>query len=332
MVALGFSKDTKLSIILETIGAERIKGLYAARGASLYALARMTVGDEVADGNPQNAGEVGSVAPGDLPAGSDAPKVGIKEVKEKDEDIISGDNVKTEITKWVPGRDPYSIEIGDIVCDVYISSENGKLNINAINDENQEIFENFLIKVGVDFKDADIITDSMLDWMDPDDLTHINGAEDRYYGSLPEPYSSKDTLFSSVEEMALIRGVTSDIFENIKDYITVYGKEEISINVNITTKEVLSSIPGLDEGVVDDLLLYIDENGSIKEPEELREVFWDLGIIGSGFAEVNKYLTLEQSDFVTIRSNVNNDYSGYNYKLIVGKVDGVFKIYAAYPE
>jgi general secretion pathway protein K len=330
MVALGFSKDTKLSIILETIGTERTKGLYAARGASLYALAKMSIDDNGNNANPQNREEGGAVVPGGLPVEGDAPK-NVKS-EEKSEDIISGDIVTIDNTKWVPGKNPYSVEIGDIVCDVYMSSENGKLNINAIDEKNREVFKNFLTKTGVDVNDADIITDSMLDWLDADDLTHINGAEDGYYGSLPDPYSSRDSPFSSIEEMVLIRGVTPEIFDNIRNYITVYGEKSISINVNNASKEVLSSIPGLNEDVVDDLALYIEGNGPVKEPEELRELFWDLGFIGSAFEEVKQYLTLEQSDFVTIRSNANNDYSGYNYKLIVGKEDEGFKIYAAYPE
>ena len=142
MVAMGFSKDTKLSIILETIGTERIKGLYAARGASLYAIAKMSIDDNGNNANPQNMEEDGFVAPGGLPVEGDAPKVVKSEEKseEKSEDIISGDNAKLDNTKWVPGENPYSVDIGDIVCDVYISSENGKLNINAIDRKKQRNF------------------------------------------------------------------------------------------------------------------------------------------------------------------------------------------------
>ena len=40
---------------------------------------------------------------------------------------------------------------------------------------------------------------------------------------------------------------------------------KISINVNIASTEILSSIPGLNEDVVDDLVLYIEENGPMTE-------------------------------------------------------------------
>lgn len=338
MVALGFSKDTKLSIILKSINTERVKGLYAARGASLYALAKMSIADKGIVGNRQNVEEAGFIAPGAFPTGGDAPEDGkIEDMdmdlkRKKSDNITSGERLKPDNTKWIPGKNVYTVEIGDLVCDVNLSSENGKLNINAIDEKNREIFKNFLINTGIDIDNADIISDSMLDWIDQDDLTHINGAEDGYYGSLNEPYSSKDTFFSSVEEMTLIRGISPEIFENIKDYITVYGEKKISINVNNASKEILTSIPGLNEDIVDDLILYIEENGSIREQEELREVFWDLGIIGSGFEEIKQYLTMEYSEFVTIRSNANKNNKGYEYKLIVGKEDEGFKIYAVYPE
>ena len=141
-----------------------------------------------------------------------------------------------------------------------------------------------------------------------------------------------------------MRGVTPDIFENIKDFITVYGGEKISINVNHASKVVLSSIPGLNKDIVDELSLYIEENGNIGNIEELREVFWGLGVIGSSFEDVKRYLTIEPSDFITIsafsrglnrmqkQSNKSSAYHGYDYKLIVGKDDKGYKIYAAYPE
>ncbi len=344
MVALGFSKDTKMAILLKSISTERLKDSYAARGASLYAFAKMSIDDNVpntkAKGDNSAQGAAGVVAPGDLPKGGVAP-VGAKTDNE-DSDAEESNNHHDD--KWSPGKNPYSVTMGDRDCDVYLSSENAKININGLNDKNRELFVNFLKKRDIDASDADIITDSILDWIDTNDLTHINGAEDGYYGSLPDPYKTKDAPFQSIEETALVRGVSPDIFENIKDFITVYGDKKISINVNLASKEILSSIPGLNEDIVDDLILYIEENGPIEEPEVLREVFWDLGVIGGSFEDVKRYLTLEHSDFITIsafsrgsssmqkQSNESSAHRGYDYKLIVGKDDNGYKIYAAYPE
>jgi type II secretory pathway component PulK len=339
MVALGFSKDTRISVLLKSISAERMKDLYAARGASLYALVKLSSDDNAATvSDQQTTGAAGLITAGGLPTGGDVPISGDSDGEESD----SEKNDTQKDIKWIPGRNPYSVQIGDIDCDVYLSSENGKININGINDKNREILVNFLTKRGIDILDADTITDSVLDWIDPDDLTHLNGAEDNYYGSLPDPYKSKDGPFLSNEELTLVQGITPAIFENIKDDITVYGDKKININVNIASKDVLSSIPGLSEDMVDELYLYIEENGAIKTAEELREFFWDMGVIGSDFEDVKPYLTLDQSDFVTIsaisggskrmHTNVQNSYGGYDYKLIVGKKEKGYKIYAVYPE
>ncbi len=335
-----------MSILLKSISTERLKDLYAARGASLYAFAKMSIDDNVlntkAEGNKRAPGAADLVVPGDLPKGGAAP-IGTNTDTDNDERDSEESDIHHD-EKWSPGKNPYSVTIGDRDCDVYLSSENGKININGLNDKNREVFVNFLKKRDVDISDADIITDSILDWIDTNDLTHINGAEDGYYGSLPDPYKTKDALFQSIEEMTLVRGVTPEIFGNIKEFITVYGDKKISINVNLASKEILSSLPGLSDDIVDGLSLYIEENGIIGDKEELREVFWELGVIGSSFEGVKRYFTLEQSDFITIsafsrglsgtqkQSNKSSAHHGYDYKLIVGKDDKDYKIYAAYPE
>ncbi len=344
---MGFSKDTKISILLSTVHAERVGDSYAMRGAVLYALNNMSEGGDttpvVAPPNQIGSKEVGE---GDAITAAEPPKddgrkppgetertAGYSESQEAGED--------KEVVLWVPNREPYSVKVGNIDCDVYLYDENGKLNINGLNDENREIFITFLGKKGVDVLDADVIVDSLLDWIDPDDLTHINGAEDKYYESLPEPYKAKDASFSSIEELMLVRDVTPEIFESIRDEITVYGDKQITINVNFTTKELISSIPGLSDGIADELISYIEESGPIQKVDDLREIFWSLGIIGDSFEKIRPYFTVDQSSFVTIRAvakgsdqrPISRDRSDdYGYRLIAGKEDAGYGIVAVFPE
>ena len=344
MVALSFSKDTKMAVSLKSIGTERLKNSYAARGASLYALAKMSIDGNVTNINAKDnkaaQGADDDVAPGALPEGGAAP-LG-ERIDILDSDSEQSDKHTDE--KWSPGKNPYSVTIGDRDCDVYLSSENGKINVNALNNKNREFLVTFLKNRDVDSSEADTIADSILDWIDADDFTHVNGAEDGYYGSLSDPYKAKDALFYSLEEMTLVQGITPGIFDKIKDFVTVYGNKEISVNVNIAPTEVLSSIPGLSEDIAEELSLYIEENGSISDQEELKELFWGLGVIGDSYEDIKQYLTFENSDYITISafsngsggmqklSSDSGEHHGYDYKLIVGKDDRGYKIYAAYPE
>lgn len=337
MVALGFSKDTRISISLNSVNTDRIKDYYATRGAALYALNKISdAGGESSSSQPPSQGS--AITPATPPSeGALAPTPGIKEEETSKSKGIEGQ----ETTKWIPSKNPYSIQIGNIYCDVYLFDENGKLNLNGLSDESREIFIKYLTQKDTDMLDADVIVDSILDWVDNDDLTHLNGAEDKYYESLPEPYKAKDAPFDSIEELTLVRGVKSEIFENIKNDITVYGNNQIRININFASKEILNSIPGLSIGIVDELMLYIKKNGPIKDPEELREVFWNLGIIGESFEDIRPYITLDQSDFVTVRAvstgsgkktTQQSRYGGYEYKLIAGKNVNKYEIFAVYPE
>jgi len=347
MVALGFSKDTKMAVSLKSISTERVKDSYAARGASLYALAKISIEGNVTNTNAEDnkavQGADGAVAPGALPEGGAAPLGERIDIRNNDSND-SEQSVSQNNKKWTPGKNPYSVTIGDRDCDVYLSSENGKINVNALNNNNREFLVNLLENRDVDTSEADTIADSILDWLDTDDLTHVNGAEDGYYGSLPDPYKAKDAPFYSLEEMTLVQGITPEIFDKIRDYVTVYGNKEISVNVNIAPNEILSSIPGLSEDIADELSLYIEENGSISDQEELKELFWGLGVIGDSYEDVKQYLTFENSDYITISafssgsssvlklSSGSGEHHGYDYKLIVGKDDSGYKIYAAYPE
>ncbi len=329
MVALGFSKDTRISVLLKSVGTERMKNFYAARGAALYALNKLSEADnESIAESTSNQLELGD---GVLITSEKPPTEGGLEPAE-DDNTDSQDMESQEITKWVPSKNPYSIQIGNIYCDVYLHDENRKINLNGISDENKGILIEYFTQMGIDVLDADIIVDSILDWIDPDDLTHFNGAEDNYYESLPEPYKTKDAPFSSIEELALVRGITPEIFESIRNDITVYGDEQIKVNINIASMEIISSVLGLSRELVDELMLHIEENGPIKNSEELRQVFWDLGIIGASFEKIKPYITIAQSDFVTIGAVSRGSKMGYEYKLIAGKSENKYKIYAVYPE
>ena len=76
---------------------------------------------------------------------------------------------------------------------------------------------------------ADIIVDSILDWIDTDDLHRLNGAESDYYQSLPNPYKAKNGRLDTLEELLLIKGMSPDILFGTKEqkglihFVTIYS-------------------------------------------------------------------------------------------------------------
>jgi general secretion pathway protein K len=66
--------------------------------------------------------------------------------------------------------------------------------------------------------DAELIVEAIKDWADDDD---IGGFEGNYYASLPDPYAPANRPFRSVEELALVGGMTPELMRWVRPYITL---------------------------------------------------------------------------------------------------------------
>lgn len=153
-------------------------------------------------------------------------------------------------------RGSVSLNLADGGADVAIGDESGKISVNGAP---PNLIYNLLLMIGVPGPTADVITDSIQDWIDPDDLVHDFGAESDYYLGQNNPYPAKNGPIDVPEELLLIRGVTPEIYYGIKtksengEPIELYGLQKYlttfsnarQINVNSAPVPVLAAIPGL---------------------------------------------------------------------------------------
>ena len=102
--------------------------------------------------------------------------------------------------------------------------ETGKLNLNALDEGNAAILKYLLLELEVDEEEAETITASVVDWIDAGDTVfqESNGAENDYYQGLSRAYDCKNQPIESLSELLLVRGMTPEIFEKIKPYVTVW--------------------------------------------------------------------------------------------------------------
>jgi general secretion pathway protein K len=132
--------------------------------------------------------------------------------------------------------------------EVRVVDEGGKFSINKMDPQMMlVIFENLEIPDD----QAEIIADSIVDWRDDDDLHQINGAETEYYEGLERPYRAKNAYFDTVEELLLVRGMTSDVFyghdglPGLRDIFSVFNKNK-QINLNSLSPEVMIAATGME--------------------------------------------------------------------------------------
>ncbi|MEW6620215.1 MAG: helix-hairpin-helix domain-containing protein [bacterium] len=168
---------------------------------------------------------------------------------------------------------------GRFICQ--ISDEERKINLNCGTRTVLEKLRGLNVNEG--------IVSCLIDWRDVDDKEEYCGAEDKYYQSIGKSYHCKNNPFQSIEELLLVREVTSEIlygedmnnngildpnendgdasFPNddmdgeldfgISRYVTVYSTG--MVNFNTAEVEVLECLPFLDKELAQGIVDYRDQ-------------------------------------------------------------------------
>jgi len=214
------------------------------------------------------------------------------------------------VQAWATNQDLYvNHELGDGKYNVKIIDEERKLPINSLT---KAQLKRLVDVLGIDPSDGDVIVDSILDWIDEDDLHLLNGAENDYYAELDPPYRAKNGPLDRIEELLLVRGVTKEIFDGTpgtKDEPGHPGLKQVltttttgQVNVNTASSEVLQTILGLEETQVAAILTRRDgPDGEPGTDDDLpfRSVDEFLGALGSVDANAKQQLR----QFLTVNSN-----------------------------
>ena len=104
-------------------------------------------------------------------------------------------------------------------------------------------------KVGMNIgpNDAKLITNSVLDWIDPDVDARYPGAEDDYYLRLEHPYRPANRPMASVSELRLIRGVKPKLYHALEPALCALPFNT-PININTANPQVIQAVLNVSEG------------------------------------------------------------------------------------
>ncbi|HNS31831.1 MAG TPA: type II secretion system protein GspK [bacterium] len=137
---------------------------------------------------------------------------------------------------------------------VTVEDENGKINPNRIFGEEkgeingvlQNIYNVFFAVTGY----PETLRDSMLDWIDEDDIPRQNGAESFHYRTEGLPYTPPNRKFYTAEEILLVRDCTEEIFygkdedeeekKGLVNFVSIISDGKI--NVNRCSPEILNAM------------------------------------------------------------------------------------------
>lgn len=123
--------------------------------------------------------------------------------------------------------------------------EERRINLNTLTKNNFLILSTLIQELGYEEDVALTVTHSIIDWRDPDEVLNDQeyGAESEYYEGLEKPYRSKNMQYESLEELMLVRGMTPELFDDLKDFVTLYPLGgELRINFDTASELLLTSL------------------------------------------------------------------------------------------
>ena len=217
--------------------------------------------------------------------------------------------------------------IGDGVVRIEIIPEQARWNINQLCKSAQngvpydQVWEQIFRMSNVPEDLVEQLIDCWDDWTDPDStVTGRYGAEDEHYKSLEPPYTARNGPVDTVDELRLVKGFVPAILDGgilnpeekkperqihikgIKELFTTYGDGKI--NVNAAPREVLMTIPEVDEIIA----------GAIIEERE--------GAGGSGLLSGVRSTT-SAARAATMASGQDEDYSFKSVGDVMSRIPGI---------
>ncbi len=200
--------------------------------------------------------------------------------------------------------------VGDGNCSIIVTEENGKLNLNLLKDKhgtlNRTRIDQLLRLIDLLNKDCGRqarigygLVPSVIDWTDSDEqvtclpfVKHESlGAESGYYAGLDTPYRCKNKPFESIDEMLLVKGVTHEVFDRLRDYVTVYSDGKV--NINYASRRVIES---LSEKMDPALARMIVDRRKIKPFDSVAELRDVPGMTDSIYNAIRKTVTISPKD------------------------------------
>ena len=222
--------------------------------------------------------------------------------------------------EWVTDGRDYLLPFDQGVCEVRIIGESGKANINLAP---ETMLRNILNNLGVKTEIRDVVVDSILDWLDADDLYRTNGAENDYYRSLKEPYDCKNGPLDSVEELLLIKGVTREMFNGkkatekaeggaridqigLKDIFSIYAPGD-QIDINSAPYPVLRGVLGIPEEI-SRLVVTARQEKSFESQQDLLQRVPEMANFYGDIGRLISYRS--QTPYYTIESRAKSKGGG----------------------
>ena len=154
-------------------------------------------------------------------------------------DIEWGDPL---LHQWVSSASSY---------EVMMTTEGTRIAINQLNTgARREFAQRLLQKWGMDAQQAEVLTESISDWIDPGDRPRSHCAERDYYARMGRPDLPYNRPLDNLDDVMMIRGAEEldNVRPDWRDFFTLYG--DGSIDIHRASAEMLAVLFNVTESEV----------------------------------------------------------------------------------
>lgn len=126
--------------------------------------------------------------------------------------------------------------------------EDGKINLNALSSQSMGVFRELLKSEGVPDEQALRMAADAADWRDEDNEPVMGKSkgqdEEGPYHWLKDKLPAKNRPFDSIAELRFIENMTPELYDKIKNVVTIFPKKPERLQVNLATapREVIKSL------------------------------------------------------------------------------------------
>lgn len=143
--------------------------------------------------------------------------------------------------RWRVDGTPHEFVFGSLRMQIAIQDELGRIDLNHAD---QSLLTGLLQSAGLKSADASALVDKILDWRDPLPGKRVNGAQERDYRTSGFAYNPRGGPFQSVDELKLVMGITSDLYQRVQPALTVYSGRQF-FDPQFAPRESLAALTGM---------------------------------------------------------------------------------------
>jgi general secretion pathway protein K len=131
--------------------------------------------------------------------------------------------------RWAADGSAHELRIGAAVVVVRAADQIGKINPNATT---AGVLQALMVNLGVPPARAGPLSRAIIDWRTPSGESISGGEKLTQYRAAGLPYGPANRPFESLDEIGLVVGMTQDVLDRIKPFLSVYQEGTVQRSAN----------------------------------------------------------------------------------------------------